>query len=216
MKSPVWNAERFAQMPLIGILRRLDPAKAQPAVHALVDGGLVAAEITMDSPGACDQIELAIAAGGGRICVGAGTVTNWEELDRAHAAGAAFIVTPAVVPEVIAECVRRRLPVFPGALTPSEVLHAHRLGATMVKLFPAHRLGPGYVRDLRGPFPLIPLLATGGITPEVIPEYVAAGVSGFGLGSPLLPSDRVRAGDWDWIRRQAAGFCAAWRKAATG
>lgn len=210
MKPGVWSADRFGRMPLIGILRGLDHAMVEPAAHALADGGLVAIEITMNSPDACRQIELALACSGDRLGVGAGTVTSLGELDRAHAAGAAFIVTPAVVPEVIAECVRRKLPVFPGAFTPSEVHQAHRLGATMVKLFPANRLGPAYVRDLRGPFAAIPLLATGGITPEAIPEYVAAGAAGFGLGSPLLPAERIHSGDWEWVRNQAARFCSAW------
>lgn len=210
MKPLAWDTGRFNLMPLIGILRGLEPAMVEPIVLALANGGLVAAEITMNSPDACRQLELAIGAAGDRLLIGAGTVTNLLELDRAQAAGAAFIVTPAIVPEVIAECVSRSLPVFPGAYTPSEILQAHRLGATMVKLFPANRLGPGYLRDLRGPFRTIPLLATGGITPEVIPEYVAAGATGFGLGSQLLLAERVRSGDWKWVQAQAARFCAAW------
>src|SRR5690606_14152385 len=91
-----------------------------------------------------------------------------------------------VVPEVIAECVRRGLPVFPGAFTPTEIHQAHRLGATMVKLFPAHRLGPDYVRDLKAPLSSVRLLATGGITPESLREYAQAGADGFGIGSPLF------------------------------
>lgn len=80
----------------------------------------------------------------------------------------------------------------------------------MVKLFPANRLGPGYVRDLQAPLSSVRLLATGGITPEVIPEYVAAGVAGFGIGSPLLTPARIETGDWDWLRQRAREFCAAW------
>ena len=133
------------------------------------------------------------------------------ELDEAQAARASFIVTPVIVPDVIGECVRRGLPVFPGAFTPTEVHHAHRLGATMVKLFPAHRLGPGYVRDLKAPLPSVRLLATGGITPETLPDYARAGGEGFGLGSPLLAPERLAAGDWAWLRKRAGSFCLAWK-----
>ncbi|HQY06285.1 MAG TPA: bifunctional 4-hydroxy-2-oxoglutarate aldolase/2-dehydro-3-deoxy-phosphogluconate aldolase [Lacunisphaera sp.] len=205
-----FDARRFAAMPLIGILRGQPARVIEPLVQALADGGFTALEITMNSPGAAAQIHAAVNKAGDRIAIGAGTVTSLAELDEAHTAGASFIVTPIVVPEVITECVRRGLPVFPGAFTPTEVHQAHRLGATMVKLFPANRLGPGYVRDLQAPLSSVRLLATGGITPEVIPEYVAAGVAGFGIGSPLLTPARIETGDWDWLRQRAREFCAAW------
>lgn len=198
-------------MPLIAILRGLRAEAIEPVVDALAEGGFVALEITMNTPGAADQIRAAIAAAQGRLEIGAGTVTTKAELNEAHAAGARFMVTPVVVPEVIAECTLRGLPVFPGAFTPTEVHRAHLLGATMVKLFPARRLGPGYFQDLKAPLPHIRLLATGGITPESVPEYARAGADGFGIGSPLLAPDKLAANDWTWIRERAAVICAAWR-----
>ncbi len=165
----------------------------------------------MNTPGATAQIRAAVTSANNRLAVGAGTVTSLPELHEAHAAGASFIVTPVVVPEVIVECVRLGLPVFPGAFTPTEIHQAHRLGATMVKLFPANRLGPAYVRDLKAPLSSIPLLATGGITPESLPEYRRAGADGFGLGNPLLEPDRLNAGDWEWLRARATHFCTVWR-----
>lgn len=209
-----FTATRFAAMPLIAILRGQRPDVIEPVVQALADGGFAALEITMNTPGAAQQIRTAAAASDGRIAIGAGTVTSLAELDEAQAAGAGFIVTPVIVPEVIEECGKRGLPVFPGAFTPTEVFQAHRLGATMVKLFPAHRLGPGYVRDLKAPLSSVRLLATGGITPETLPDYVRAGADGFGIGSPLLPSARLEAGDWDWLRARAQEFCTAWKNSA--
>lgn len=197
----------------MAILRGLATSAVEPAAQTLRDAGFPALEITMNTPDAAAQIRAAVACAGTTLAIGAGTVTSLEKLERAQVAGASFIVTPVVIPQVIAECVRRRLPIFPGAFTPSEVFEAHRLGATMVKLFPANRLGPGYLRDLRGPFPGIPLLATGGITPESMPEYIAAGASGFGIGGPLFPADRLAAGDWRWVQKQATRFCTAWRQA---
>ncbi len=209
--AAVFNATRFAAMPLIAILRGQPIGIIAPVVQALAEGGFTALEITMNTPGAAGQISTAVASAQSRLAIGAGTVTSLAELDAAQKAGACFIVTPVVVPEVITECVLRGLPIFPGAFTPTEVHQAHRLGATMVKLFPAHRLGPDYVRDLKAPFPNIRLLATGGITPETLPEYSRAGAEGFGIGSPLFQSDRLATGDWNWLRARAEQFCSAWR-----
>lgn len=206
-----FDAARFAAMPLVAILRGQLPDVIGPVVRSLALGGFTAVEITMNTPGAAAQIRAAIAEAAGRLDVGAGTVTSLAELDEAQGAGAGFIVTPVVVPEVITACVQRGLPVFPGAFTPTEVFQAHRLGATMVKLFPAHRLGPGYVRDLKAPLSSIRFLATGGITPETLPEYARAGADGVGIGSPLFAADRLAAGDWKWLRARAGQFCAAWR-----
>lgn len=214
MKRYAFNSTRFEAMPLIAILRGHEPAVVEPATRAVIGGGFVALEITMDTPDAASRIRTAVACAGDALDVGAGTVKTVGELDRAHAAGAKFIVTPVVVPEVVSECVRRGLPVFPGAFTPSEIFQAHTLGATMVKLFPAHRLGPGYVRDLRAPLAPVRLLATGGITPESMPEYATAGAAGFGIGSPLFAPERLGAGDWNWLRAQAARFCEAWRRSS--
>jgi len=160
----IFNINRFLGLPLIAILRDLPMAAVAPVALAVRDAGFTALEITMSNPAAEAQIRAARARIGDTADVGAGTVTSLEELDKAEAAGASFVVTPAVVPEVITAAVKRGLPVFAGAFSPTEVLAAHRLGATMVKLFPAHRLGPDYLRDLRGPFPGIRLLPTGGIT----------------------------------------------------
>ena len=142
MSVTAFDADRFSALPLIAILRGQSAGVIEPLVHSLFDGGFRFLEITMNSPGAAAQIRTAIVHARDRMSVGAGTVTTLSELDEAENAGACFIVTPVVVPTVIIECVRRGLPVFPGAFTPSEVHHAHQLGATMVKLFPAHRLGP--------------------------------------------------------------------------
>jgi len=213
---PIFNSNRFLRLPLVAILRDLPAAAVPPAALAVRDAGFTALEITMNTPAAVEQIRAARESVGDTADVGAGTVTTLEDLDKAEAAGASFVVTPAVVPEVITAAVQRGLPVFAGAFTPTEVLAAHRLGATMVKLFPAHRLGPDYLRDLRGPFPTIQLLPTGGITPENLPAYLAAGAAGFGIGGALFPPDRTHAGDWAWIRSRAASYCAAWDHAKRG
>lgn len=214
MNSPSeFDLAAFRSLPLIAILRQ-QPSAAIPAIiQAIAEGGFRAVEITMNSIDATDQIRTAVAHAPKKVVIGAGTVTTLAELDQAEAAGAGFIVTPVVNPVVITECVSRGLPVFPGAFTPTEVHTAHQSGATMVKLFPAHRLGPGYLKDLKAPLSSVPLLATGGITPENMPGYIQAGADGFGIGSPLLSTARIVAQDWNWLRHRAAEFCAVWSTA---
>jgi 2-dehydro-3-deoxyphosphogluconate aldolase/(4S)-4-hydroxy-2-oxoglutarate aldolase len=150
---------------------------------------------------------------GDRGNVGAGTVTTIELLDQALAAGATFIVTPAVLPDVIRACVERKVPVLPGAMTPTEILTAWRLGSTMVKVFPADQLGPGHIKAVKAPFPEIPLMPTGGVTVETLPAFKKAGADAFGVGGPLFDPKQVAAGNWGWFREQAARFAEAWKKA---
>ena len=134
--------------------------------EALARGGLTVLEYTMSGEGALDCVTQVRATVGERVCVGAGTVLDAADAEAAIAAGARFIVTPAVVPDVIAVCRRRDVPIVCGALTPTEVLAASRAGADLVKLFPARLGGPAYVRDLLGPFPQLQLVATGGVSAE--------------------------------------------------
>lgn len=192
----------FHRLPLVGILRGYRLDQIPPIVAACIEGGLTNLEITMNTDGAADQIRAAIDAAEGSMNIGAGTVTSAERLDEAIKAGASYIVTPAVIPDVINECRDRDLPVIPGAYTPTEVWSAWDSGALMVKLFPADQGGPTYAKALKGPFPEIELMATGGVSLDTIEDYLKAGVKGFGLGSPLFRREKVDAGDWNWISEQ--------------
>ena len=123
---------------------------------------------------------------------------------------ASFIVTPAVIPEVIQACAERNVPVMPGAMTPTEVLMAWRLGATMVKIFPADQLGPAHLKALKAPFPHIPLMPTGGVTVETLPAFKKAGADAFGVGGSLFDPKQAAAENWDFFREQAARFVHAY------
>lgn len=172
-------------------------------------GGIVNLEVTLNSPGAADLIRLTRDLVGDRGNVGAGTVTSMDELRLALDAGANFIVTPVVLPEVIRACVDAGVPVMPGAMTPTEIFTAWKLGATMVKVFPADQLGPGHLKAVKAPFPQIPLMPTGGVTVETLPVFREAGADAFGVGSPLFDPRQVATGDWDWFRQRAARFRSA-------
>jgi 2-dehydro-3-deoxyphosphogluconate aldolase/(4S)-4-hydroxy-2-oxoglutarate aldolase len=131
------NLVEFRRLPLLAILRGGDVAIVGPLIDTLVDAGLTTLEIAMNTPDAAAMIERAVEAASGRLTVGAGTVTTQARLNDALAAGASFMVMPTLVTPVVEACVRREVPVFPGALTPQEIHTAWSAGATMVKVFPA-------------------------------------------------------------------------------
>jgi len=180
---------------VVAILRRIpDPERV---VRALQEGGIAIVEITLDSDAALETI--ARLRDDPQLVVLAGTVRTGQEAEAAAERGAQACVGPALVPEVIEACRKLGLPAIPGALTPTEVETARRLGATMVKLFPAARLGPEYVRDLRGPFPDVPLLVTGGIDASNAVAFLRAGAAAVGVGSALAAADDVAAAARDLV-----------------
>jgi 2-dehydro-3-deoxyphosphogluconate aldolase/(4S)-4-hydroxy-2-oxoglutarate aldolase len=209
-----FNPDLFKKLPVVGILRFFKKEEIEKLIPASMEGGLCNIEVTMNSEGALDQIKLAREIMGDKGNVGAGTVTGVTELETALRAGAQFIVTPAVFPDLIRICAARGVPMMPGAMTPTEVLTAWKAGPpTMVKVFPADQLGPAHIKALKGPFPQIPLMPTGGVTVETLPAFKKAGADAFGVGGPLFDPKQVAAGNWDWFREQAARFVEAWKSA---
>lgn len=193
---------------VVAILRRTAPDLAVETAAALLAGGVRAIEVTLDSPGATAMIAALRDRLGERILLGAGTVLDREAADAAIAAGARFIVSPHTDPELIAGLAREGVPCVPGAQTPTEILAAWRAGAPVVKLFPAGPLGPGYLKDLRGPLRQIPLLPTGGIGVENAPAFVAAGAWGLGVGSALVDAGIVAARRFDELTERARALAA--------
>ena len=214
--SKPFNDTLYRSMPIVGILRFFPRAQVEQLVPAVMAGGLVNLEVTLNSPGAADLIRLTRDLLGDRGNVGAGTVTSMEGLKLALDAGASFIVTPVVLPEVIRACVDLGVPILPGAMTPTEIFTAWSLGATMVKVFPADQLGPNHLRAVKAPFPEIPLMPTGGVTVETLASFCHAGADAFGVGSPLFDSRQVAAANWDWFRVRASQFREAYLSARSG
>ncbi|MCX5679928.1 MAG: bifunctional 4-hydroxy-2-oxoglutarate aldolase/2-dehydro-3-deoxy-phosphogluconate aldolase, partial [Candidatus Omnitrophica bacterium] len=126
------DLKRFAKRPVMGIVRGISCNDIEPLVEAVVSAGLETMEITMNTPQAPGLIKKAVKVSGGRLAIGAGTVLGMEDLKAALTAGATFIVTPVLISDVTAYCVKNKIPVFPGALTPSEIYTAWNAGATMV------------------------------------------------------------------------------------
>ncbi|HSW41434.1 MAG TPA: bifunctional 4-hydroxy-2-oxoglutarate aldolase/2-dehydro-3-deoxy-phosphogluconate aldolase [Patescibacteria group bacterium] len=193
---------------IIAIVRGLPAARLADVAAALRDGGVRVFEITLDSPDALHAIATAAAMAPGpgtdRLLVGAGTVMTIEEAAAALDAGARFLVMPHTDAALVAWAAGRGVPVFPGAMTPSEIVLAWRAGAAGVKVFPAGTLGPGFVREVRGPLARIPMIPTGGITAENAGAFLAAGAVAVGAGGWLTGS-----GDPVTIRERAAALVKA-------
>ncbi len=174
---------------VVAIGRRIRAAAGPGIAAALAGGGVRAFELTLNEPeaDALQAIEaVAAVAPGLGLEVGAGTVLSRDAARRAVDAGATFIVMPHLDAAIVEWAASLDIPAFPGCATPTEILAAWRAGAAAVKAFPASSLGPGFVRELRGPFPDIPLLPTGGVTLETAPAFIAAGAIGVGMGGWLL------------------------------
>ncbi len=189
--------ELFNTLPIVGILRRLAVDVIDPLSVAALHGGLTTIEVTVDSPDFAEAIKIINEKTSGKMNVGAGTVCNLKDLNKALNAGAGFIVTPNVDTELIKVCRSVNIPVFAGAYTPSEIYEAWSAGADMVKVFPADQLGPAFIRNVKAPFPQIKLLPTGGVTLETLPAYIKAGASGFGISGPIFSATLIADEKWE-------------------
>ncbi|MET7708309.1 bifunctional 4-hydroxy-2-oxoglutarate aldolase/2-dehydro-3-deoxy-phosphogluconate aldolase [Micromonospora sp. NPDC005413] len=197
----------LAAARVLGIIRGTDTAAAIATGITLLEEGVRIVEVALTTPGALHAIDAIRAAAPAGALIGAGTVLTAADVADVAAAGAHFVVTPAVV-ESIPEAVRRGLPVAAGALTPTEAYTAVRMGASAVKLFPASLGGPAYLRALRDPFPELPLVAVGGVGLAEMPAYLDAGAIAVGVGGPLV-GDAAAGGDLDALRARARAYLAA-------
>ena len=198
--------ERFNQVPIVGIMRNMPRQHLDSLVEIYAASGLSTLEVTMNTAGAPDIIASLVQRFGHQLNIGAGTVCSLEDLDLALSAGAQFIVTPILETDVIKACVQAGIPVFPGAFTPTEIHQAWKLGAPLVKVFPAGKLGPGYIREVLAPLNHIRLLPTGGITLANFADFLQAGAQGVGIGSGLFPDHLVQGDRWDEYRNFLTDF----------
>ena len=175
---------QLAATGVVAVIRSPSVDAALACTRALVRGGVTGIELTFSTPGAAEAIAKARAEHPSAL-IGAGTVLDRASLDAACDAGAAFLVSPHTDEALLDAARERDVPFLPGALTPTEVVRAHRAGAACVKLFPGSAVGPGYVKALRGPLPHIPLMPTGGVDEKNLGEWFAAGVVAVGMGGSL-------------------------------
>ena len=192
-----WNG--FAKVPIVGIIRNLSFEVIEKILPVYLSAGLTTIEITMNTPAAEDIIRFAADKYKGQLNVGAGTVCNTDDLEQAIRAGSQFIVTPILDADVVRSCVSKNIPVFPGAYTPTEIYQAWKLGASMVKVYPATSLGPEYIKDVKAPLNKIKLMPTGGINLDNIQTFIKAGADGLGIGSQLFDKALIRDENWNGL-----------------
>jgi 2-dehydro-3-deoxyphosphogluconate aldolase / (4S)-4-hydroxy-2-oxoglutarate aldolase len=178
--------EGLRRTKVLAILRTSATELIPSIVEALVQAGICTVEIALCGPATVPAIRSVTRRNIPGLLLGAGTVLDAEAAGAVLGAGAAYFVSPAVIPEVVRFATERELAVFPGAYTPTEILAATRLGATAVKLFPASAGGPGYLKALLDPLPSAQLVPTGGVTLDAIPGYLSAGATAVAIGSPLI------------------------------
>ena len=188
---------------VVAIIRMQDTARLPAVVEALADGGVRAMEITMTVPGAVEAIRSVAATLPDDILLGAGTVLDASTTAAVIDAGAQFVVAPVFDPDTIRACHARDVPIMPGCFTPTEMLNAWRVGADIIKVFPATRLGPGYLKDVLAPLPQIKLMPTGGVTAENAGDWIHAGAVAVAIGSALVDAKAIAAGDYGRIETAA-------------
>jgi 2-dehydro-3-deoxyphosphogluconate aldolase/(4S)-4-hydroxy-2-oxoglutarate aldolase len=203
---------------VIPVVRAPSVELAERAVDALVAGGVRVVEITMTVPGALPLIQSLVGRYHGEIVVGGGSVLDGDAALACVLAGAAFVVSPVVEERVIACCRTQGVAVIPGALTPTEIVHAARAGADMVKVFPCGALGgPTYIRSLKAPLPHLRLIPTGGVSLQNAGDFIRAGASALGVGANLVDIAKIRDGDVQAVAEEAKRYIDAVRSArATG
>ncbi len=193
---------------VIALIRADNPDGLLDCAKALADGGLTSIELTMTTPGAIRMLEKATAELSDFL-FGLGTVLDAETARAGILAGAKFIVTPALRPEVITLCRRYSIPVFSGAFTPTEIVQAWEAGADAAKVFPAEFFGPAYIKSVKAPLPQIELVPTGGVTPETVGEYIRVGAFATAAGSSLVEAKALKEKNWAAITARAKAFVAA-------
>lgn len=198
---------------VVAIIRAADSSELIDVVTALSEGGLTCIEVTMTTPNALDVIRAAREKLGDAAAIGVGSVLDAETARAAILAGAQFVVAPITDLPTIELCKRYATPVLPGALTPTEIVRAWQAGADFVKVFPTGSLGSQYLNDLRGPFPQIKIVPTGGITLENAGEFIRAGARALGIGTALVRKDWLKKRDFGAIKNAAGQWLYAVKQA---
>ena len=192
---------------IVPVVRAPSPKLARAAVDALCKGGIPIAEITMTVPGAVELIAELVKDVGDSVLVGAGTVLDSENARRCLDAGAQFVVSPVFNVDLVQFVRAQNVLMCSGALTPTEVMGAWNAGSDIVKIFPAGEVGGAkYIRALRGPFPNIPFIPTGGVNLQTAAEFISAGAVALGVGGELVSGAGLKSGDFHQITNNARRF----------
>lgn len=205
------DLRRFDKLPIMGILRGVNPKTIEPLIETIISSGLKTVEIALNTPDAALVLARALKISKSRLTIGAGTVLTTDTLRLALDKGASFIVLPTLVKDVVEYCAKRSIPVFPGALTPQEIYDAWNTGATMVKVFPAKFFGPDYFKEIRGPFRDIKLLACGGINSGNIRSFFESGTSAVAFGGSIFKKEWLERNEFSRIEESVKELISAYK-----
>lgn len=205
---------RIGEIGIVPVVRAATVEDATRAVEAICAGGIPILEITMTVPNATSVIQHVVREHGNSALIGAGTVTTGEQAEQCIRAGAEFLVSPGISTHVLAVAQACAKLAIPGALTPTELMHAQDNGAKLIKIFPCGNVGgPKYLQSLRGPFPHVELIPTGGVSVSNAAGYIAAGAFALGIGGDLVNAAALREGNLAKITQAARELVDAVRTA---
>jgi len=207
------DLQRIVDCGVVAIVRFDRSEELVEAAQAIKAGGVDVIEFTMTTPNALGIIEASAKEFGEEVLLGAGTVLDSETARAAILAGARYIVSPTLDPQVIELCHRYGVIAVPGAFSPTEILAAWELGADLVKVFPAGAMGPGYIKDILSPLPQVRLLPTGGVSLSNVAQFIEAGATAVAAGSSLVDKTAVAERDFARLTAIAREFVTAIRKA---
>jgi 2-dehydro-3-deoxyphosphogluconate aldolase/(4S)-4-hydroxy-2-oxoglutarate aldolase len=198
---------------VVAIIRADNSEQLIDASRALIDGGVSGIEVTMTTPNALQVIADVCRVFGSKAIVGVGSVLEVKTAEAAIAAGAEYVITPVIKPDVIAFCNRVGKPIFSGSYTPTEAQTSYELGADFVKIFPADGLGPKYVQAIRGPLPHLKIVPTGGVDVNTAADFIKSGCVAVAAGSSLVSKEILKNREWAKLTDLASQFIAAVAKA---
>jgi 2-dehydro-3-deoxyphosphogluconate aldolase/(4S)-4-hydroxy-2-oxoglutarate aldolase len=201
--------DRIIEIGIVPVVRASSAEEARMAAEAVCEGGIPIVEVTMTVPGAVEVIRELAKDSGSHVLIGAGTVLNAEAARRCLDAGAQFLVSPGLNLQTVELAVREGKLIMAGALTPTEIMAAWEAGADFVKIFPCGQVGGAkYIKALKGPFPQIPLVPTGGVNLTTAAEFIEAGVAALGIGGELVQADALKSNKPEIIVENARKFLA--------
>jgi 2-dehydro-3-deoxyphosphogluconate aldolase/(4S)-4-hydroxy-2-oxoglutarate aldolase len=204
--NKVETLEKVKELGLLAVIRGPSPELTVKMVEALVAGGVLGIEITYSTPNAEEVVQTLSKKFGSTIILGMGTLTKPKQALAAKESGANFLVSPICEPSLLKSMIASELLTMAGALSPTEVFQAYNLGVDVVKIFPGSLGGPAYVKALKGPFPYIPMMPTGGVSSGNLAEWFATGVVAVGAGSELCPPQLAKEGKFGEISKRASEF----------
>lgn len=195
--------QQIKKTRLIAIARGVKREQIVPAAEALLQGGITVMEVTLNTPDAFMMIQDLQERLGDRMYIGAGTVLDSDDAQEAVRAGASFLVTPNTDEDVIRYAAKEGIPIFPGAMTPTEIVRAWKAGATAIKIFPSSGLGLPYLKELMAPLDRIPMIAVGGIREDNVRDYLDIGCYAVGVGGSLISLKEIDNGNYNALRDKA-------------